>query len=131
MEFTADIVASHVSNNTVALIDVSDLIKNVHAALQALEPGEEPEPTKPIVSVRASVKPDYLVCLSCGAKKKTLKRHLQVAHGLMPNQYRAKYDLAKTYPIVAARYAERRSELAKAIGLGRKSGRAKNRTSKK
>jgi predicted transcriptional regulator len=122
LELTADVVVSHVANNTVAISDVPNLIKKVHEALQAIEtqPLQGAELKKGIVSIRASVKPDYLACLACGAKQKTLKRHLQVAHGMAPDQYRADYGLPRTYPMVAASYAQRRSELAKSFGLGRK-----------
>jgi predicted transcriptional regulator len=119
---TADIVAAHVSNNSVALNDLPDLIRQVHTALKGLgsapveEADEKPEP---VVSVRASVKPDHLVCLACGQKNKMLRRHLVVAHGMTPEQYRAAYELPKTYPMVAPNYSEQRATLARAIGLGK------------
>ena len=121
IELTADIVSAHVSNNTVSLSDVARLVQQVHEALSGL--GQEaaaPEPQKkePVVSVRASVKPDYIVCMECGKRQRTLKRHLQSAHGMSPDQYRQDYGLPNTYPMVAPDYAERRRELAKAIGLG-------------
>ena len=121
IELTADIVSAHVSNNTVSLSDVASLVQQVHQALSGL--GQEPEapaPQKkePVVSVRASVKPDYIVCMECGKRQRTLKRHLQSAHGMSPDQYRQDYGLPNTYPMVAPDYAERRRELAKAIGLG-------------
>ncbi len=119
---TADIVSSHVSNNNVAVGDVSNLIASVHGALVGLErPEPEAQEEKtPVISVRASVKPDYLVCMECGRKQKTLKRHLQNAHGMSPDQYRADYGLPRDYPMVAPEYSKRRSELAQAIGLGRR-----------
>lgn len=121
IELTADIVSAHVSNNTVALSDVASLVQQVHQALAGLgqAPAEaEPQKKEPVVSVRASVKPDYIVCMECGKRQRTLKRHLQSAHGMSPDQYRQDYGLPNSYPMVAPAYAERRRELAKAIGLG-------------
>ncbi len=124
IELTADIVAAHVSNNRVGVGDVAELVAQVHAALAALgsqpdQPAEETPPA-PAVSVRSSVKPDYLICLACGRKQKTLKRHLASAHQLDPQQYRARYGLSRDYPMVAPSYAQQRREMAQAIGLGRK-----------
>lgn len=119
---TADIVSAHVANNTVAVSDVATLIQRVHEALAALD-RPTPEPTQektPAVSARASVKPDYLVCLECGSRQKTLKRHLARAHGVTPDQYRGEFGLARDYPMVAPNYSKRRSEMAHALGLGRK-----------
>jgi predicted transcriptional regulator len=121
IELTADIVSAHVSNNTVAVGDVANLVQQVHQALTGLgQAPATPEPQKkePAVSVRASVKPDYIVCMECGKRQRTLKRHLQSAHSMSPDQYRQDYGLPNTYPMVAPAYAERRRELAKAIGLG-------------
>jgi predicted transcriptional regulator len=120
--FTADIVAAHVSNNRLPVEQVPELVQRVHQALAALgQPtAEEAAEKVPVVSVRASIKPDYLVCMECGAKQKMLKRHLQTTHGMTPQQYRDDYGLPATYPMVASNYSERRAELAKSIGLGRK-----------
>jgi predicted transcriptional regulator len=126
---TADIVAAHVSNNSVAVNDLPTLIANVHMALSGL--GTPPAPVvvkqDPAVSVRASIKPDYIVCLEDGKKLKMLKRHLMTHYGMTPDDYRAKWGLASDYPMVAPNYAEQRRTLAKAIGLGtkRKRGPAK------
>ena len=121
---TADIVAAHVSNNSVAVNDLPTLIANVHGALSGLggqpvaeAPAEKPTPA---VSIRSSVKPDYIVCLDDGKKLKMLKRHLSTAYGMTPDQYRAKWGLPADYPMVAPAYAEQRRTLAKKIGLGRK-----------
>ena len=125
---TADIVSAHVSNNYVAVGDVTNLIQSVHGALAALKeaPAEvEPERKKSLVSARASVKADFLVCMECGARQTTLKRHLATAHGLTPDQYRADYGLPASYPMVSPNYSEQRRALAKSIGLGRKGGRRK------
>ena len=122
LSLTADIVSSHVSNNSVAVSDLPGLIGNVYAALSGL--GSKPAPEKvqqePAVSVRASVKPDYIVCLEDGKKLKMLKRHLMTSYGLTPDAYRAKWNLPADYPMVAPSYAERRRSLAIRIGLGNK-----------
>ena len=124
---TADIVSAHVSNNSVAVNDLPQLIQNVHQALSGLE-GGAPEPEakpEPKVSVRASVKPDYIVCLEDGKKLKMLKRHLMTHYQMTPEDYRQKWGLAADYPMVAPNYAEQRRSLAKKIGLGTKRGTAK------
>jgi len=121
---TADIVAAHVANNSVGLADIPTLIGNVHAALAGLgqqKVEEEPKP-EPAVSIRASIKPDHLVCLEDGKKLKMLKRHLMTHYNLTPEQYRQRWNLPADYPMVAANYAQKRRELAKSIGLGRKPG---------
>ena len=121
---TSDIVAAHVSNNDVSVADVPALISNVYGALAALGQVvvvEEKRP-EPAVTVRASIKPDYIVCLEDGKKLKMLKRHLMTHYNLTPEQYRARWNLPSNYPMVAPNYAEKRRELAKKIGLGRKPG---------
>ncbi|MES2443294.1 MAG: MucR family transcriptional regulator [Pseudomonadota bacterium] len=119
---TADIVAAHVSNNSVAVSDLPILITNVHGALTSLgTAAAEPEvKQEPAVSIRSSVKPDYIVCLEDGKKLKMLKRHLMTHYQMTPDQYRAKWGLAADYPMVAPNYAEQRRTLAKKIGLGTK-----------
>ena len=124
---TADIVAAHVSNNSVAVSDLPTLITNVHNALAGLG-GGSPTPevrAEPAVSIRASVKPDYIVCLDDGKKLKMLKRHLMTHYGITPDEYRAKWGLPADYPMVAPNYAEQRRSLAVKIGLGRKPGKRK------
>ena len=122
LTLTADIVAAHVSNNSVAVNDLPQLIQNVHSALTGISgsraaPEARPEPK---VSIRASIKPDYIVCLEDGKKQKMLKRHLMTNHGMTPDEYRQKWGLAADYPMVAPNYAEQRRTLAKSIGLGTK-----------
>jgi predicted transcriptional regulator len=119
---TADIVAAHVSNNSVAVNDLPQLIQNVHGALSGLSgaaavPEAKPEPR---VSIRSSIKPDYIVCLEDGKKLKMLKRHLMTHYQMTPDQYRQKWGLSPDYPMVAPNYAEQRRTLAKSIGLGTK-----------
>ena len=119
---TADIVSAHVSNNSVAVSDLPLLISNVHGALSGLgDLPEAPAPRpEPAVSVRSSIKPDYVVCLEDGKKLKMLKRYIMTKFGLTPDQYRAKWSLPADYPMVAPNYAETRRKLAVDIGLGRK-----------
>ena len=127
---TADIVSSHVSNNSVAVSDMPLLIQNVHEALAGLTPAEETkedERPEPAVSVRASIKPDYIVCLEDGKKLKMLKRHLMTSYNMTPDDYRQRWDLPSDYPMVAPNYAQKRRELAKKIGLGRKPGKLKKK----
>ena len=117
---TADIVSAHVSNNNVTVTDLPLLIQNVHGALNSLGdalvvPEARPEPA---VSIRSSIKPDYVVCLEDGKKLKMLKRHLMTHYQLTPDQYRAKWNLPSDYPMVAPNNAEQRRTLAKKIGLG-------------
>ncbi len=120
---TADIVAAHVSNNSVAISDLALLINNVHSALSTLgsEPVAEEKPV-PAVSIRASVKPDHIVCLEDGKKLKMLKRHLKTAYNMSPDEYRQRWGLPSDYPMVAPNYAAQRSKLAKEIGLGTRRG---------
>lgn len=119
---TADIVAAHVSNNSVAISDIPLVIRSVHDALTGLGPKAEPEPEpqQPAVSIRSSVKPDYIVCLEDGKKLTMMRRYLMTNFSMTPDDYRAKWSLPKDYPMVAPNYAEKRRELAKLIGLGTK-----------
>lgn len=122
LTLTADIVAAHVSNNSVAVNDLPTLIQNVHQALtgiSATTAGAEEKP-EPKVSIRSSVKPDFITCLECGKKQKMLKRHLMTNHEMTPSDYRQKWALSSDYPMVAPNYAEQRRKLAKSIGLGTK-----------
>ena len=119
---TADIVSAHVSNNSVAAGDVPALISTVHSALTGLGKVSEPEAPEqaPAVSVRASVKPNYIVCLEDGKKLKMLKRHLMTHYQMTPAQYRTKWKLPSDYPMVAPDYASQRKAVALKIGLGKK-----------
>jgi predicted transcriptional regulator len=122
LTLTADIVAAHVSNNSVAVNDLPNLIQNVHGALTAISgAASAPEPRpEPKVSIRSSIKPDYIVCLEDGKRLKMLKRHLMTHYNMTPDQYRQKWGLSVDYPMVAPNYAEQRRALAKSIGLGTK-----------
>lgn len=121
IELTADIVTAHVSNNELPIADVPALIQSVHRALKELGTATQSEvKQEPAVSIRSSVKPDYIVCLEDGKKLKMLKRHLMTHYQLTPEQYRQKWNLPADYPMVAPNYAEQRRDLAHKIGLGRK-----------
>ncbi len=130
---TSDIVAAHVSNNAVSSAELTALIPSIYAALAGLgqaAPAPEAAPLKPAVSVRASIKPSHITCLDCGMELKMLKRHLNTHHGLTPDGYRARWGLNADYPLVAPDYAEKRRDLAMAIGLGRQPGAKRGRKPK-
>jgi predicted transcriptional regulator len=129
LTLTADIVAAHVSNNSVAVNDLPNLIQNVHAALTGISGSTAaPEPkAEPKVSIRSSIKPDAIACLECGKKQKMLKRHLMTNHQMTPAEYRQKWGLSPDYPMVAPNYAEQRRTLAKSIGLGTKRRRSRGK----
>ncbi|MEO6340019.1 MAG: MucR family transcriptional regulator [Caulobacteraceae bacterium] len=122
IEMTADIVAAYVSNNSVTAADLPAVIQQVHRALAGVVDGataQEPAPpATPAVSVKKSITPDFLICLEDGRKFKSLKRHLRTKYDMSPEQYRAKWNLPKDYPMVAPNYAQARSALAKQMGLG-------------
>lgn len=124
IEPTAMIVSAFAANNAVDADALPGLISNVHGALAGSlnpPPAEDPKP-EPAVSIRASIKPDYIVCLEDGKKLKMLKRYLRTNFNMTPEEYRARWGLPADYPMVAPNYAEKRAELAKKIGLGRKPG---------
>ncbi|WP_202361543.1 MucR family transcriptional regulator [Mesorhizobium sp. 131-3-5] len=122
IELTADIVSAYISKNSVPAGSLPDLIESINASLSKIRQPTEPEtPTQePAVNPKRSVFPDYIVCLEDGKKFKSLKRHLNVHYGLMPDEYREKWGLKADYPMVAPNYAAQRSALAKSSGLGRK-----------
>ncbi len=118
---TEKIVSSHVSNNSVASADLPNLIRAVYAALYNVSTGAgTPSPPKPAVPIKRSVTPNHVVCLEDGKKFKMLKRHLKTDHNMTPKEYQERWGLPGDYPIVAPKYAEKRSQLAKKIGLGTK-----------
>jgi predicted transcriptional regulator len=123
IELTADVVAAYVSNNPVPVGELPNLISDVHAALGRVGGTAEQPPAdkqKPAVNPKRSVHDDYIVCLEDGKKFKSLKRHLMTHYDLTPDQYREKWNLDPSYPMVAPNYAAARSQLAKKMGLGRK-----------
>ncbi|ARJ66176.1 transcriptional regulator [Magnetospirillum sp. ME-1] len=117
---TTKIVAAYLGSNTLAVTEIPNLIKSVYLSLAGADaPASAPtESQKPAVSVKKSVTPGHIVCLECGSRQKMLKRHLLTSHGLTPDEYRVNWNLPTDYPMVAPEYAARRSEFAKAIGLG-------------
>lgn len=123
----AQILSSYLSNNTVPAAELSGIIESVKRAFGAAVMGSAMSATtesvktwEPAVPVKKSITPDALTCLCCGQSFKSLRRHLQTAHQLDASEYRAAFNLKADYPLVAPNYAAKRSELAKAIGLGRK-----------
>jgi predicted transcriptional regulator len=121
LALTARIVSAHVSNNSVQSEGLPSLIQLVYSALaNAGTEAVEAEKPMPAVPIKRSVFPDYIVCLEDGKKLKMLKRHLDASYNMTPAQYRERWGLPPDYPMVAPNYAERRSALAKQIGLGRK-----------
>ena len=123
------IVASYVGNHTLAPDRLSALIISVQQAISQLGKPIQPEPARaPAVPVRRSVQRDRVVCLECGFKGKTLRRHLSMRHGLQVGEYLRRWDLSSDHPLTAPAYSERRSTMAKQLGLGRKRARTRTRT---
>ncbi len=125
VQLTADIVSAFVTNNKVTSEQLSTLIADVHKALvraPAAAAMPEQKPLVPAVPIKKSITADYIISLEDGKKFKSLKRHLRGQYNMTPDEYRAKWGLPRDYPMVAPNYAKARSELAKSMGLGRKSG---------
>ena len=116
-----EIVSSYVRQTTIAADDLPRVIADVYRAFAG---GEEPAPLpaslRPAVPIRHSIAPEFVVCLECGLRARTLNRHLRAAHGLGPDEYRARWGLSGDYPFVAPGYSARRSAIAKASGFGRR-----------
>jgi predicted transcriptional regulator len=127
LSLTTEIVAAHISNNTVALGDLPQLINQIYNSLANIgtTPAAPAARPQPAVSIKKSVQPDYIVCLEDGKKLKMLKRHLKTAYNLTPEAYRERWKLSSDYPMVAPNYARQRSRLAKEIGLGTRARRAR------
>jgi predicted transcriptional regulator len=131
IEMTADIVSAYVGNNSVSAADLPSLIQSIHRALSGIAGGAEvveAAPKEPAVPVKKSITPDFLICLEDGRKFKSLKRHLRTKYNMSPEEYRAKWNLAKDYPMVAPNYAKARSDLAKQMGLGQGGRQASKKT---
>jgi predicted transcriptional regulator len=129
-ELTAEIVSAYVSNNNVVVSELPGMIGAVYAALArvgGVVAAAPVEASKPAISPKKSITPEYLICLEDGKKFKSLKRHLRTMYNLSPDQYRDKWNLGSDYPMVAPNYAEARSRLAKEMGLGQKRKRATRR----
>jgi len=132
IDLTADIVSSYVANNSVPVSELAALIHSVHQALTQLGRPvvHENKQQEPAISVRKSVTSDFIICLEDGKKFKSLKRHLHTSYNMTPAEYRAKWGLPSDYPMVAPNYSAARSNLANAMGLGRKAAAAKGRRAK-
>jgi len=130
LSLTSEIVSSYLSANTVPAADIPAIIERVYKTLSNVEGGvtgiaaDRPQPAVPI---KKSVTPEYIVCLEDGKKLKMLKRHIKSAYGMTPDQYRERWGLGPDYPMVAPNYAEKRSRLAKTIGLGKQSKRQRKK----
>ncbi len=129
LNLTTEIVSSYAGNNALATDQLGELINQVHRALAGLDGSTEQEEqqAEPAVAVRRSITNNEIICLDCGHGQKMLKRHLSTAHGLTPDEYRQKWKLPSNYPMVAPDYAQRRSEMAKRIGLGKTAKRRKRK----
>jgi predicted transcriptional regulator len=123
------IIASYVGHHTLAPDQLSALIISVQQALRDLgKPTPAPVPRTPAVPVRRSVQRDYVICLECGFRGKTLRRHLGTRHGLQTAEYLRRWELASDHPLTAPAYSEQRSTMARELGLGRKRSRPRSRT---
>ena len=122
---SADVVSAYLANNQVPPTAVPDLIRTIHDALTSLERPQNGqvapagERQKPAVPVSKSIQDDYIVCLEDGARLKMLKRYLRSRYNMSPEEYRRKWGLPPDYPMVAPAYAQRRSDFARQIGLGK------------
>jgi predicted transcriptional regulator len=120
VEYTVEVVSAYVANNSVSPEELQELISQVYATLAGLGIADpvKPETPKPVVPINKSITPDYIICLEDGKRLKMMKRHLKTAYNMTPEEYRARWGLPVTYPMVSPNYAQQRSKLAKEIGLG-------------
>ena len=119
LPLVTEVVSAQLANNKTASSDVGSLIQSVYKALDELRTNRTPaELPKPAVPVKKSVTPDYIICLEDGKQLKMLKRYLRSTHGMTPEEYRKRWGLPADYPMVAPKYAEKRSKIAKSLGLG-------------
>ena len=124
LKLVTEIVAAYVGKNPVAAHELPEIIRNVHATLGGFSGAEQRAlPRAPAVPVKKSVHDDYIVCLEDGKKLKMLKRYLRARYKMTPDEYRARWNLPSNYPMVAPNYAQKRSDFAKKIGLGKGEGR--------
>ncbi|MFC4271885.1 MucR family transcriptional regulator [Sneathiella chungangensis] len=128
LALTTDIVTSHLSRNPVDAAEISTLINDVFNTLSTVgEAPEEEDKPEPVVAIRKSIHPDYIICLEDGKKLKMLKRHLKTSYDMTPDEYRERWGLPADYPMVAPNYAEQRRTLAKKIGLGTRRKKARSK----
>ena len=122
LSLTSEIVVAHLGNNKAEPTALPGMIQSVYTALATVgqTPRHAEETPVPAVPIRSSVRPGSIACLECGTRLLLLKRHLGIAHGLTPEQYKARWGLDATYPLVAPEQAQKRTELARRLGLGRK-----------
>ena len=123
LEYTTDLVCAFLNKNPIPVSELQQVIENVHDTLSGLERRNGSHVTttrKPPVPIKKSVGHDFLICLEDGQKYKSLKRHLKSRYNMTPEEYRTKWGLPVDYPMVAPGYAEKRSQLAKKMGLGRR-----------
>ena len=114
------ITTAYVSNNHVQAADLSDVLSGTFRALvdMTTAPARPDGPPKPSTrQIEQSVTQEHLISFEDGKPYKTLRRHLAL-FGLTPDEYRAKWGLPPSYPMTAPSYSERRSALARALGLG-------------
>jgi predicted transcriptional regulator len=134
LRMTAEVAAAYVGNNSLPAAQLPEVIRTIYSSISALDGGGGGgiggNGLKPIVPVKKSIAPDYIICLEDGKKLKMLKRHLRTSYGMTPEEYRIKWNLPADYPMVAPNYAAQRSAFAKKIGLGRKPGARKPKTKK-
>jgi predicted transcriptional regulator len=132
LRMTAEVAAAYVGNNAVPTAQLPDVIRTIYSSISSLDGGAPAagNGAKPIVPIKKSIAPDYIICLEDGKKLKMLKRHLRTSYGITPEEYRIKWGLPADYPMVAPNYAAQRSAFAKKIGLGRKPGARKPKTKK-
>lgn len=119
VRLTADVVSAYLAYNETPAAAIPELIRTVHGALNGVDGAPPAEKPKPAVPVNRSIGPDYIICLEDGQKLKMLKRYLRTRYQLSPEDYRQRWGLPADYPMVAPSYAQRRSEFAKSIGLGK------------
>ncbi len=121
LSLVAQIVRGYVAQNSIGVDQVGGLIATVHRSLSDLgNSAPTSAPLAPAVPIRRSVQPDYVVCLECGFRGRTLRRHLRVQHGLEVTDYRARWKLSPDHALVAPAYSAHRSAMARQLGLGRK-----------
>ena len=119
LPLTAKLVASYLRHHKVGANQLPDLIAIVHVSLGRLGQQLAEDALTPAVSVRQSVRHDYVVCLDCGYRGKTLRRHIGSRHGLSRAEYLTRWGLRPDHPLTAPAYSAHRSSLAKQLGLGR------------
>lgn len=122
LRLTVDVAVAFLENNSLPATEIPELLATVHKSIHGLatdEPEVENVPLKPAVSIRRSITDEFLICLEDGKQLKMLKRHLRTAYNMSPDEYRARWGLPASYPMVAPAYAAQRSEFAKKIGLGK------------